>query len=82
MICNDNECTIPRPLLHSYAVDAIMEGNTIKGILMESKSGRRAIMADRVIDCTGDADIAHFAGAEYRKTSKVVQFLISISIIN
>ena len=22
----------------------------------------------RVIDCTGDADIAHMAGAEYRKT--------------
>jgi len=59
-----------RPLLHSYAVDAIMDGNTIKGIIMESKSGRRAILADRVIDCTGDADIAHFAGAEYKKTNK------------
>ncbi len=47
-----------------------MEGDTIKGIIMESKSGRRAILADRVIDCTGDADIANFAGAEYRKTKK------------
>ena len=37
---------------------------------MESKSGRRAILADRVIDCTGDADVAHLAGAEYRKTVK------------
>ena len=37
---------------------------------MESKSGRRAILADRVIDCTGDADIAHLAGAEYRVTDK------------
>ena len=27
-------------------------------------------MADRVIDCTGDADVAHFAGAEYRLTPK------------
>jgi len=59
-----------RPLLHSYAVDAIMEGDTIKGIIMESKSGRGAILADRIIDCTGDADIAYFAGAEYRKTKK------------
>ena len=57
-------------MLHSYAVDAIMEGDTIKGIIMECKSGRRAILADRVIDCTGDADIAHFAGAEYRKTCR------------
>jgi len=54
-----------RPLLHSYAVDVIMEEDTIKGIIMESKSGRRAILAERVIDCSGDADIA-----EYRKTAK------------
>ena len=50
----------------SYAVDTIMEGDTVKGIIMESKSGRRAILADRIIDCTGDADVAHLAGAEYR----------------
>merc|ERR1711997_1266443 len=60
-----------RPLLHSFAVEAIMDGNTIKGIMTESKSGRRAILADRVVDCTGDADIAHSAGAEYRITPKV-----------
>lgn len=57
-----------RPLLHCWAVEAIMEGNTIKGVLTESKSGRRAIIAKRVIDCTGDADIAHFAGASFRNT--------------
>merc|ERR1712018_952963 len=59
-----------RPLLHSFAVDVIMEDDTIKGIIMESKSGRRAILVDRIIDCTGDADIAHLAGAEYRVTDK------------
>jgi len=59
-----------RPLLHSFAVDVIMDGDVIKGVIMESKSGRRAILADRVIDCSGDADIAYMAGAEYRKTKK------------
>ena len=59
-----------RPILHCYAVEAIMEDKTIKGIITESKSGRRAILASRVIDCTGDADIAHFAGAKYRTTPK------------
>lgn len=54
-----------RPLLHCFAVDAIMEGNVVKGIIIESKSGRQAVLAKRVIDCTGDADIAHFAGGEY-----------------
>jgi len=59
-----------RPLLHTFATDVIMDGNTIRGVITESKSGRRAIIADRVIDCTGDADIAYMAGAEYRKTAK------------
>ena len=59
-----------RPLLHSYAVDVIKEGNTVRGIIMESKSGRRAILAERIIDCTGDADVAHLAGAQYRMTDK------------
>jgi ribulose 1,5-bisphosphate synthetase/thiazole synthase len=56
------------PLLHSTAVDAVMEGNTIQGIIIESKSGRQAVLAKRVVDATGDADIAHLAGAPCRKT--------------
>ncbi len=59
-----------KPLLHCTAVDTIMDGNTIIGIITESKSGRQAIMAKRVIDATGDADIAHFAGAPCRKNPK------------
>ncbi len=55
------------PLLHCQAVDSILEGNTIKGIITESKSGRQAIMAKRVIDATGDADIAFHAGAPYKE---------------
>jgi len=59
-----------RPYLHSFATEVIMEGNVIKGVIAESKSGRNAILAKRVIDCTGDADIAHLAGAPYRKTAR------------
>jgi hypothetical protein len=58
------------PVLHCYAVDAVMEGETIKGIITESKSGRQAILARRVIDATGDADIAFHAGAPYIKEPK------------
>jgi ribulose 1,5-bisphosphate synthetase/thiazole synthase len=58
------------PILHCYGVQAIMEGNTLKGVVVESKSGRQAIFAKRVIDATGDADIAHFAGAPYRQSAK------------
>jgi ribulose 1,5-bisphosphate synthetase/thiazole synthase len=61
-----------RPILHCYAVDVIFEdgSNCLKGIVTESKSGRQVVLAQRIIDCTGDADIAHLAGASYRKTPK------------
>jgi hypothetical protein len=58
------------PILHCMAVDAVMEGDTIKGIITESKSGRQAILAKRVIDASGDADIAYHAGAPYHKLPK------------
>jgi hypothetical protein len=58
------------PLLHCFAVESIMDGETIKGIITESKSGRKAILAKRVIDCSGDADIAAFSGAPYTKAPK------------
>jgi hypothetical protein len=54
-----------RPLLHTAAVEAIVEDNAVKGIITESKSGRQAILAKCVVDCTGDADVAHLAGAQY-----------------
>jgi ribulose 1,5-bisphosphate synthetase/thiazole synthase len=59
-----------RPLLHCMAVDVIVNDGLIEGVITESKSGRQAIRAKRVIDCTGDADIAYLAGASYRKTPK------------
>ncbi|MDZ7795376.1 MAG: FAD-dependent oxidoreductase [Spirochaetia bacterium] len=59
-----------RPLLHTMAVEAIVEEGQIKGVITESKSGRQAILAQRVIDCTGDADIAHLAGCSYHKLPK------------
>ncbi|MHA1257786.1 MAG: FAD-dependent oxidoreductase, partial [Promethearchaeota archaeon] len=58
------------PLLHCSAVNAIMDGNTIKGVITESKSGRQAILAKRVIDATGDADVANLAGVPFRKSPK------------
>lgn len=52
-------------LFHTWGVNAIMNGNTIKGIFLESKSGRMAILARVVIDCTGDGDIFHWTGEHY-----------------
>ncbi len=51
-----------RLLLHAFAVQPIMDGNTIKGAIFESKEGRHAILAKVVVDTTGDADILSRAG--------------------
>ena len=58
------------PMLHRQFVAPIMDGNRITGIITESKSGREAILADRVIDATGDADVAERAGATTFLTPK------------
>lgn len=55
------------PLFYCFASEAIVEDDTIKGIIVDGKSGRQAILAKRVIDCTGDADVATLAGAPYTK---------------
>jgi len=67
-----------RPLLHAMAVDVIMDGNILKGIIIESKSGRQAILAKRIIDATGDADIAARAGAPYAKASKEELMMVTV----
>ncbi len=58
------------PMLHRTVVAPIVEDGVIKGVIVESKSGREAILAKRVIDATGDADIAYRAGAVVHKTPK------------
>ncbi|WP_406650523.1 FAD-dependent oxidoreductase [Aliisedimentitalea scapharcae] len=57
------------PMLHRQFVAPIMEGDRITGIICESKAGREAILARVVIDATGDADVAHRAGAPTHMTA-------------
>lgn len=58
------------PILHCLVVDTVVENGVVKGVVTESKSGRQAILAQRVIDATGDADIAHLSGAPWRMAPK------------
>lgn len=48
---------------HTMAVDTVMSGEGLKGIIIESKSGREATVGSVVVDATGDADIAAKSGA-------------------
>ena len=53
--------------LHCWGVDAIMDGQAVRGAVFESKSGRQAILAENVVDATGDGDLFAAAGAEHER---------------
>jgi len=55
------------PIYHTWFCDVVMEGDRIDAVIVESKSGRQALRAKVVVDSTGDADVAHRAGAPCRK---------------
>jgi len=59
-----------RMLLYTSFVAPVLEGDAITGAIVENKGGRMAIKAKVVIDCTGDADVAAFAGAPCTKGDK------------
>ena len=50
-------------LLHTTIVGVAKEGDTIDAVIVESKSGRQAVRGKVFIDATGDAEVAHHAGA-------------------
>jgi ribulose 1,5-bisphosphate synthetase/thiazole synthase len=67
-----------RPLLHRLCVAPILKDGSVCGVITESKAGREAILARRVIDATGDADIAARAGAPVHKTPREKMMAASV----
>ncbi len=55
-------------LFHALAAGVAMETDgRVKALLIETKSGRRAALGQVFIDCSGDGDLAAFAGAAFEK---------------
>ena len=50
---------------YSFMADTIVEDNQVRGAIIESKSGREAVLARVVVDCSGEGDAAARAGARY-----------------
>jgi hypothetical protein len=57
-------------LLHSYMTDVILDVNRVTGVLVVNKSGKQVITGNVIVDATGDADLAAFAHAPFRKGQK------------
>ncbi len=67
-----------QPMLHRLFVAPIIDDGIIRGVITESKAGREAVLAKRVIDATGDADVAMRAGAPTRKTPREEMMAASV----
>jgi hypothetical protein len=56
--------------LHTFLTDAQLVENHIKAAIIQSKSGREAIVAKQYVDCSGDGDLAYKVGCEYTSLYK------------
>jgi succinate dehydrogenase/fumarate reductase flavoprotein subunit len=54
-----------RVLFHCWAVAPVVQDGKVAGVIFESKEGRFALLAQVVVDCTGDGDIFAGAGASF-----------------
>lgn len=52
-------------LLHTFVSDALVQGDAVQGVVIQSKSGRQAVRGTVTVDASGDADVAALAGAPF-----------------
>ncbi len=57
-------------MFHTFFSVPIVEDTVLRGVIVENKSGRQAVMAKVVVDASGDGDVAARAGAPYWQTYK------------
>ncbi len=57
-------------LFHTWFADAIVEDGAVRGVIVENKSGRQALLAKVVVDASGDGDVAARAGASFWQVVK------------
>lgn len=56
-------------LFHTYFADVIKNGNELKGVIVENKSGRGALFGKVTVDASGDGDVSARAGAPFWQAS-------------
>lgn len=52
---------------HALVAGVVKEGDAVKGIVLEGKSGREAILGKVIVDCSGDGDVAFRSGVPCEK---------------
>lgn len=52
-------------LYHTFVAESVVEEGTLQGVIIQNKGGRQWIRASRVVDGTGDGDVAFHAGCPF-----------------
>jgi hypothetical protein len=60
-----------RLLYHSFCTDVVVENGRITGVILDGKRGLLKINARVVVDCSGDADVCHWAGVPYERAGEI-----------
>ena len=65
--------------LHSWFSESIVEDGKVTGVICQTKLGRQAVMADMVVDATGDLDLAVSSGAQFTTGQYIVTTVFRLS---
>jgi len=71
-----------RVLYHSTACDVEVRDGRVAAVTIANKDGLTRVEARQVIDCTGDGDIAHWAGAPTEKMDPLMPLTMHFRIGN
>ena len=55
-----------RILFHTVVTDVIAAGDVLTGVVLESNAGRSVVLAQRIVDASGDAAVVSRGGYAYR----------------
>lgn len=69
-------------LYHSLACDVEVKDGRIAAVIIASKDGLTRVEAQQIVDCTGDADLAHWAGAPTEKMDPLMPMTMHFRIGN
>lgn len=69
-------------LYHTQVADAVTRDGLIEAVIVSNKAGLMAIQPKVVIDCTGDADVAAWAGAPYEVNDPIQPMSLHFRVID
>ena len=66
----------------TIVTDALLSQNNVTGVVISNRSGNQSLKAKCVVDATGDADVAHYAGAPLRTGGMSNSFMFRLGTVD